>query len=133
MNKIYQASANIEFHTNIMHKGKIVRISFIGGSLSPRRSNGKFGTLDTDLQQSLEKDSGFNKTFKLLEAKYDLSSVKEKSADDSFLVVEEVDSVQAAKEWLLKEFPDEFTPNELRSRVAVSAIILNKKILFPNM
>jgi hypothetical protein len=133
MNKIYQTTRDLELHTNVMVDGKPFSISFTGGSMSPQRINGKFGTTDAKLQKALESDSGFNRTFKLLE---EVKTVEKDSANgggDDLIEIPEVETNQQAQEYLKSNYPDEFTSSQLKTNDGCREAAKTKGLSFPNL
>lgn len=100
----YIALENIQFDTYVTVGSNRVLIQFRGGSLEPRR-NGTFTTNDQKLIEAIDKDSGMNKTFKLLHSDVvledEIPSPGSKEDRKDWLKVEGTKTVQAAKEWLL--------------------------------
>jgi hypothetical protein len=135
MNKIYQSIRDLELHTNVMIDNKPFSVSFTGGSMAPQRINGKFGTTDPKLQKALEADSGFNKTFKLLE---EVKTTKKGSdgngGNDDLTEVPEVETNQQAQEYLKEKFPEkDLQTSKMKTNALVEEVANSLGLTFPNL
>jgi hypothetical protein len=156
--KTYQSIADFELHTNINVKGVPVRVAFEGGTKSPYATNGTFTTNSSDLQLALEKDTGFNKTFKLIhtdgpeipegpegpegpenpeekpelpEEKLELPEEKPELPEKPADVYDSVVNVQQAKEILLTY--EGVKTRDVLNRAMVLEVAKEKNVVFPNL
>ena len=63
--KVYQSKFAIRLVVTVMVDGKQTFCEFTGGRTHPKLVTGRFSTENTRLQQALERNSNFNKTFYL--------------------------------------------------------------------
>lgn len=144
--KTYQAITALHLATEVWVKspdgqGKTKRrVVFSGGIRSPRRIPGTFSTNDPVLQEALESDTGFNKSWrlkkeKLLEKEKQevANTIKESMPEEqpASLVVDDVTTVKSAKEYLTEKHG--IKVSELPNRNAVIAKAKEVNVEFPNL
>lgn len=141
--KTYQALANVVFDTYIVVKGSKFLVQFRGGMLEPR-TNGIFVTNNKDIIAAMEKDSGFNKTFKLKSSETILTDDPVKHGASGSLdrsdwqKVEGTTSVQKAKDWLLEASEEGrirkgITTSLIPNKTTVLALADEFKIVFVDL
>lgn len=156
--KVYQAVSYQYLDTYVMVNGQKVLVQFRGGTLSPRM-NGKFSTEDPDVIAALDADLnrlGSNASFKCIHSEEipDAEGVKKadapkaeepkKEAPDGdgkppasdpipATEVPSITTVQAAKEYLLQQFPDELKVSHLQNKEAVLKVAAEKLLKFTDL
>jgi transcriptional regulator of nitric oxide reductase len=144
--KVYQTTSILELHTCFIVEGRRVDVAFIGGTRSPVRKGGTFGTHNAKLQFVMERHSGFNTKYKLV---YDGTVVipepevvvtKEEIDPDTNPVltvnttgslVTGITSGQKARTWLLENV-ENVTVSMLKNNVQVRAVAFKNNIVFPD-
>lgn len=97
-----------QFGTSVNVGGKQVWIEFTGGYSYPYRKKGKFITSNKELQEAIESDSGFGKSFYLEEGTKAEISTEEATVDAEgsgaeIELVEGVDGFRSAQSWLIEK------------------------------
>lgn len=96
MTKRYIALNSLSLATNISVGDTCVSINFRGGRTTPTRVNGMFTTDNKELQEAIEADSGYGKSF----IEYFVERNEAPGAEKTSTPIDEVINRQSAIEWL---------------------------------
>lgn len=121
MIKTYQTINDINLTTSVDVSGKRVVLKFIGGSVSADGKVLKFGcfsTGDSDLQVAIEKDGGYNKSFKFAsESKVITAEKVPKVTLADRKEIAGVTNTNAAIEWIEANTEHKFTGRPSKEEV----------------
>lgn len=126
--KVYQSTVSKRAQTYVILNGKPVMIEFVGGTTVPIKSNGKFVTSNTELQNAIEASPDFNSKFVLLATEE--TEQKKEVVESTLFQALGIHNGQQAKEYLMKKFPGT-TFRELTTKAMIISFAKSKNIEFP--
>lgn len=136
VNKVYQHAHLLSLTTPVKAGNKVVVVEFDGGNSYPR-SNGKYSTNDPEVQKALEESPRFKKDWHLLretsleEEEPEVEEPAGKDPEGEEEVIEGITTVQAAKDYLTKEYGA--TSREVSNREKVLDYAASKNVVFKDL
>lgn len=129
MIKIYQTINDINLTTSVATAGKRAVVKFIGGSVSADGKVLKFGCFSTDnleLQNAIEKDSGYGKSFKCVgESELRTEPTPDANLNPELTNIANVSNTNLAIEWIEANTEHKFIGRPNKAEVLDVAKSLN--------